>query len=234
MGCGSSKTVSVVPIHVQKDIIPEKRDHEPGDIRTNTTESLKREASVDKTETITSRNVQLSVTDEPQVDNRDEVIEDVPEETGYAGGEEQPALPPEDMTEGQTEVVIGATVSCIDDDAETVVEAEVSYAEFPTHVNLRDANEKYTQKHRGKVLRSSDGSLKPFPSYRRKAELFDAEKFRELDEYADQVNMSHAYYMYFSGTCTCRCTLKTSHFIVLVLFYKKVLRYISDGPRTAS
>ena len=71
----------------------------------------------------------------------------------------------------------------------------MSNTEFPTHVNLREANEEYTRKRGDDIPRNSDGSLKPFPSYRRKAELFDAEKFRELDEYADQVNLSHAYYM---------------------------------------
>ena len=70
------------------------------------------------------------------------------------------------------------------------MEAEMLHAEFPTHVNLREANEKYARKRGGKIPRNSDGSLKPFPSYRRKAELFDAEQFRELDEYAEQVGQN--------------------------------------------
>ena len=73
----------------------------------------------------------------------------------------------------------------------------MSYAEFPTHINLREANEKYARKRGDDVPRNSDGSLKPFPSYRRTTELFDAKQFRELDEYADQVgqklcSMCHA------------------------------------------
>ena len=66
----------------------------------------------------------------------------------------------------------------------------MSNTEFPTHVSLREANEEYARKRGDNILRNSDGSLKPFPSYRRKAELFNAEQFRELDEYADQVRVN--------------------------------------------
>ena len=68
----------------------------------------------------------------------------------------------------------------------------MSYAEFPTHINLREANEKYARKRGDDVPRNSDGSLKPFPSYRRKTVLFDAEQFRELDQYAEQVGQNYA------------------------------------------
>ena len=163
MGSGSSKNVSVPPIHGQEDTLLEKSDNESKDVCTNTTESFEH-TSATKTDINTSRDVRgLSVTGASKVDNRDEVVDAM----SAAGS---------------------ADVSCIDDDAETVAEAEVSYAEFPTHVNLREANEKYAKKRGGSIPRDSDGSLKPFPSYRRKAELFDAEQFRELDEYADQVN----------------------------------------------
>ena len=76
---------------------------------------------------------------------------------------------------------------CINEETETVVQAEVSYADFPTHVNLRQANEKWALRQAGNVPRSNEGSLKPFPSSKRKSDLFDAKKFDQLDKYADMV-----------------------------------------------
>lgn len=69
---------------------------------------------------------------------------------------------------------------------ETVPEAEVSFTEFPTQSSLREANERYAKQ--DKTLRQDkQGRLLPFPSSLRKADVFQPERFAELDAYADQV-----------------------------------------------
>lgn len=75
------------------------------------------------------------------------------------------------------------------EEKEVIPKVDISFADFPTHVNLRQANAIYHEKICNSVPRDEEGKLRPFPSYRKKADIFDPRKFEKLDKYAEQVHV---------------------------------------------
>ena len=71
-----------------------------------------------------------------------------------------------------------------------VEQTEISYAEFPTHVTLREANEKYAANRKGVIPKRQDGTVLPFPGVRHKDQIFKPAKFADLDKYADEVRFA--------------------------------------------
>ena len=59
---------------------------------------------------------------------------------------------------------------------------------FPTPQLLQQANRDYTTEHKGKPLeRDSNGRPLPYPPPTSKKEIFDPDKFQEIDQHAIQV-----------------------------------------------
>ena len=73
-------------------------------------------------------------------------------------------------------------------------EVEVSFADFPTHVTLAEANRKYRDQTEGRnPPKNGDGTLKPFPGFRKREDIFDLEKFKEFDAQIDKVHFVKFY-----------------------------------------
>ena len=78
-------------------------------------------------------------------------------------------------------------LAAVDEDKGIVAESEVSYAEFPTHVTLRLANERHAKKHKAPP-KDKAGNLPPFPSRRRKTDFFKPEKLQHVDKHCQSVS----------------------------------------------
>ena len=101
---------------------------------------------------------------------------------------ESAASPPEgDDAAAQTPPIL-SQLAAVDEDSGVVAESDVSYAEFPTHVTLRLANEKAAKKRKG-LPKDKQGKLLPFPSHRKKADLFKKEKLQHVDKHCATVSM---------------------------------------------
>ena len=73
-------------------------------------------------------------------------------------------------------------------------EVEVSFADFPTHVTLGEANRKYREQTEGRnPPKNGDGTLKPFPGFRKREDIFNLEKFKEFDAQIDKVHFVKFY-----------------------------------------
>ena len=108
---------------------------------------------------------------------------------------ESAASPPEgDDAAAQTPPIL-SQLAAVDEDSGVVAESDVSYAEFPTHVTLRLANEKAAKKRKG-LPKDKQGKLLPFPSHRKKAELFKKEKLQHVDKHCATVSTTVHQHVY--------------------------------------
>ena len=90
------------------------------------------------------------------------------------------------QTDKNDSAPILSTVAAIDEEKGTIKESEVSFAEFPTHSNLRLANDKHKKNHKP-PKKNKDGTLPVFPSFRRKVDFWTNAVREKLDKIADQV-----------------------------------------------
>ena len=97
--------------------------------------------------------------------------------------------------EGSEAAAAVTSLPAIDEDTGIVGDCEISYAEFPTHVTLRSANEKQAKQNKAK--KSSKGpvaTLQPFPSLSRKNDVFKIENFKKIDEHSDSVSSTESFH----------------------------------------
>ena len=107
-----------------------------------------------------------------------------------------------------------STLAAIDEETGAVGDSEISYSEFPTHVNLNLANEKQANQNK-KRAKVKAGAKEAYPSWKDKASLFQKKKFEKIDQHCDTVrtrssdlNSEESSHYLVHVYCICTCNTK--------------------------